>query len=200
MAIDVDNLGRSFARVKRALYLALTFITLVAGDGTGAIAEGRAQRVDEARRPLDAGLKTFLQGYLSDRFGPDETTRVALTAVDLGGDGVKELLVYVSGRNWCGSGGCVLLVVAPSGSAHRVLSRTTIAKLPIRVLSSRTNGWRDLAVWVQGGGIMTGYEAKLPFNGRSYASNPSNPPALPLQRETGRIVISADDVGEPLYP
>jgi hypothetical protein len=145
-------------------------------------------------------LKTFLQGHLSDRFGPDETTRVAIAAVDLGGDGVKEFLVYVSGRDWCGSGGCVLIVVAPSGSAYRVISRITIAKRPIRVLSSRTNGWRDLAVWVQGGGIITGYEARLPFNGHSYASNPSMPPAQRLRRATGRIVISSDDAGEPLYP
>jgi len=200
VGIDADDLERPFAWVRRALYLALTFVALFPGRAPGTIEGDFAKRDDEARGHLDAGLKTFLQGYLSDPFGPDETTRVSFSAVDLSGGGVKEVLVYVSGRNWCGSGGCVLLVVAPPGSAHRVLSRITIARPPIRVLSSRTHGWRDLAVWVRGGGIITGYEAKLPFNGRSYASNPSMPPALPLQRETGTVVISPNDAGEQLYP
>lgn len=108
--------------------------------------------------------------------------------------------MYVEGRNWCGTGGCLTLVLKQFGSSYRVVTRITIARTPIRVLASKSNGWQDLGVWVQGGGIQPGYEAGLRFDGTRYPGNPSVPPALHLTgKEPGEIVIPKSKEGTLLY-
>jgi hypothetical protein len=77
-----------------------------------------------------------------------------------------------------------------NGTSYKVISHTTIVRLPIRALRTRTNGWRDIGVFVQGGGIQPGYEAALPFDGAKYPSNPTVPPARRLSKEVaGEVLI-----------
>jgi len=81
-----------------------------------------------------------------------------------------------------------------------LITPTRRTQLPIRVLSTKTNGWHDLGVGVAGGGIQPGYEARLRFDGRTYPSNPTVPPAQELKAKVeGKIVIPADATGTPLY-
>lgn len=136
-------------------------------------------------------IEKFLRKYLRDpQFGNDKTTQYSVAVVKLDDNPKDEIVVYVSSANWCGSGGCLLLVLQPKGSSYEVIGRTTIVRLPIRVLHTSTNGWRDIGVWVQGGGIQPGYEAALPFNGKKYPSNPSVPPARRLTKEiAGEVLI-----------
>jgi hypothetical protein len=89
----------------------------------------------------------------------------------------KRKIVYVSGQGWCGSGGCTMLILEPTESAFKVLGRVTIVQLPIRLLPSVNDGHPDIGVSVQGGGVQSGYEAVLSFDGKSYPRNPSMPPA-----------------------
>ena len=92
-------------------------------------------------------------------------------------------------QSWCGTGGCTTLILAPRDSGYELVTKITITRRPIRVLDSKTNGWRDLSVIVGGGGISP-YEAKLPFDGKTYPSNPSMPPALRIDAETaGKVVL-----------
>ncbi len=145
-------------------------------------------------------LKRFLQGYFGGRF-EDRTTRYAAAFVDLNGDGVKEVIVHVTGRAWCGSGGCNTYVLAPKGSSYAVVTRMTVTRPPIRVLTTRSHGWLDLAVFVAGGGILPGYEAVLRFDGSTYPTNPTMPPAQPLARAvSGRVVVPLAEEGKALYP
>jgi hypothetical protein len=65
----------------------------------------------------------------------------------------------------------------------------SIVQLPIRLLPTSTRGWRDIGVTVAGGGINPGYMARLRFDGRRYPSNPSVPPAIPMRRTTGKVLI-----------
>ncbi len=66
-----------------------------------------------------------------------------------------------------------------------------MTRLPIKVLSTFTNGMPDLAVTVCGGGILECYEAVLPFDGSRYPSNPTVAPARKLETGTdGEVVIS----------
>jgi hypothetical protein len=147
-------------------------------------------------------LKAFLQDYLksgSNEF--DKTTRYSAAFADLSGGDAPEVVVYVSGRAWCGSGGCSMLILRPDGASFRVTTRTTIARPPIRVLQTTTNGWHDVGVWVQGGGIQPGYTAVFSFNGESYASTPSVPPARQSTGVPGgEILISKSEEGLLLYP
>lgn len=146
-------------------------------------------------------LRTFLRDYLEHAHaGKDMTTRYFSALVDLKNDGTQEFIVYVTGQKWCGSGGCRMLVLAPKGASFKVVGETTVTHLPIRELATKSNGWHDIGVWVQGGGIQPGYEAELPFAGDKYPSNPSIPPARRLEGNVvGEVVVPTTAVGKPLY-
>ena len=148
--------------------------------------------------------ETTLKKFLQQFEGPPpsgSTTKFISAFVDLNGDGKQDVIAYLLGPKWCGSGGCTMLVLAPQGSSYQVITRITITRPPIRVLDTKTNGWHDLSVQVGGGGISEGYDAKLAFNGKKYPSNPTVLPARKLQdKATGDIVIPSIDNAVPLYP
>ncbi|MGA2235940.1 MAG: hypothetical protein ABSG23_10750 [Terriglobales bacterium] len=148
-------------------------------------------------------LTEFLQSYLGELYPPFEQqgeTRYSSAFVDLKDDGTKEVIVYLSGRGWCGTGGCNMLILAPEGTSYRVVTKITITRLPIRVLTTKSNGWHDISVVVAGGGIQPGYEAELSFDGKTYPSNPSVPPAHPLNGKVrGKIVVPVTAKDKPLH-
>jgi hypothetical protein len=175
-----------------ALLIAVLAVCVALAGGCPAQSTARSSAKEES-------LKKFLQSY-SGSSADNKTTRYAAAFVDLKDDGKQQAIVYLIGPRWCGSGGCSSLVLLPVGSSYKVVTKTTITQLPIRILSTKTNGWHDLGVWVQGGGIQPGYEARLKFNGKKYPSNPSVPPAQRLQKGTeGKVVIPDDTKGSPLY-
>src|SRR5579862_8571337 len=126
-----------------------------------------------------ASLRMFLQKY-TETPANDKNTSYFAADVNLN---AKEVIVYLVGADWCGSGGCATLVLAPSGLSYRVVTKLTVARPPIRVLAETSNGWHNIGVWVSGGGVSNGYEAVLRFNGKTYPSNPTLPPA---QRSDGK--------------
>jgi hypothetical protein len=127
----------------------------------------------------------------SDKTPPGET-RYADAFIDLNGDGVEEVVIYLDGRYWCGTGGCVTLVLRRTGESYRVICRAPATRPPIRVLRKRSHGWRTLTAWISGGGILTGYEAELAFDGRRYHISAA-PPSSPRLRGnlSGTVVIPA---------
>lgn len=159
-----------------------------------------SQQVSRLARPSEP-LKKFLQGHLSlgGDDTPDTTTRITAVSVKSDGGKSEEDIVYVSGDYWCGSGGCTMLILEPAGSSFKILGRETIVQLPIRVLRSMHNGHPDIGVYVQGGGILSGHEAVLAFNGKRYSSNPSMPPARKATVTQGKVVIGTTNDSVPLY-
>jgi hypothetical protein len=149
----------------------------------------------------EASLKDFLQNYLKKpALSEDKTTRYQFAAVRLKDGDKPQIIVYLTGRRLCGSGGCIALIISHNESAYQVLSKLTLVQLPIRVLSSKAGGWHDLGVWVQGGGIQAGHEAVLSFDGKGYPSNPTAPPARqPTENETGEVIVPATSQGHLLY-
>jgi hypothetical protein len=147
-------------------------------------------------------LHKFLLSYLGASDEDRANTRYLSATVDLNGDGQRENVVYLLGNDWCGSGGCTMLILTTQNAHYKVITRATITRLPIRLLSTRTNGWRDLAVTVAGGGILKAYEAKLTFNGRKYPGNPTVAPAVKLPANTPGTILIREDAGShaiPLY-
>ena len=168
------------------------------------VASNCAAQVRQAT-PTEAGsLRTFLQKLLGEPYPPferDGKTRYSAAFVDLNDDGVDELIVYVTGRAWCGTGGCQMLVMAPEGTSFRVVTGTTVTRTPIRMLATKSNGWHDISVLVTGGGIQLGYEAELSFDGTTYPSNPSMAPAHRLENEApGITLVSSTTNDVVLYP
>jgi hypothetical protein len=116
----------------------------------------------------EQALRLFLRGWADKRGWSDRldaegraSTRYVHAWVDLRHDGEEQAIVYIEGRNWCGSGGCIMLVLQPANASFRIVGSTTITRPPIRVLERVTRGWHDIGVWVTGGGIIPGYEAAL---------------------------------------
>lgn len=108
---------------------------------------------------------------------------------DLNGDGRKEVFVYITDQDSCGSGGCTLLVLSPRRNGFRAVARTTITQLPITLLPTSTRGWRDIGVSVAGGGITRPYMARLRYNGRRYPDNPTLLPHSPISGPAGKVLI-----------
>ena len=100
----------------------------------------------------EGALRRFLQNYVGSP-GSDEGkgTRYFAAFVHLRDDNTQHAIVYLTNDGWCGSGGCTTLILEPKGSTYRVITKVMTARPPIRVLSTKTNGWHDLAVRVQGG-------------------------------------------------
>lgn len=168
-----------------------------------AICSGQSQPEEHKFFSADkAPLERFLKDYLKTSSQSDDiTTRYSIAFAELNGDGVQEAILYITGQSWCGSGGCPTLVLSRQGSTYRVVTRIPITRPPIRVLESTSKGWRNIGVWVQGGGIQPGYEAELRFDGKSYPRNPSTPPARKLTgRVAGKVVLTSAENGTPLYP
>lgn len=162
---------------------------------------GLAQTPHSPNSSQEQSLTNFLRGFLGDGpSGIDPTTRYVASFVDLNDDGMQDVIVYVSGRNWCGSGGCNMYVLAPKGASYELMAKTTITRLPIRVLASKSHGWHDISVMVQGGGVIQAFEARLSFDGRKYPSNPSVPPARRLtEPAVGTVVIPLSAKGKLLF-
>ena len=126
-------------------------------------------------------------------------TRYSVALVDLDGDKRPEALIYAMSTitgglqsDECGSGGCDLYVLSLTAAGYRQISDISITRPPIRVLPSITHGWHDLGIIVAGGGVINGYEARLRFDGQSYPTNPTVPPAVRLKTKIGRVVIAND--------
>lgn len=160
----------------------------------------------QPRTPQMDSLRSFLQNYLKIK-GPrklvapyNQTTRYSYSKVDLSNKASDEIIVYVTGRAFCGSGGCDLLILQKNGSSFSVISKSSVAHLPIRVLPSKTNGWHDIGIWVEGGGILPGHVAALKFNGQKYPSNPTTvPTGGSTEAKAGGTIVPLERPGALLY-
>ena len=137
---------------------------------------------------------------MSDRNDGDlQNLRYGYALVDLNGDGNDEAIVWARDAQLCGSGGCNLDVFVHRSSGWKLFSSTTITRPPIKVLSTRTHGWRDLAIWQAGGGIQRPYEARLTFSGKSYriVGSERTGRRMPTSMQ-GQIIITEADIS--LFP
>lgn len=158
------------------------------------VAKAASPTAENTAGPLKAFLRTYLRAT-AVRGDVVHKTRYAVAWKDLNRDGGPEAIVYLMGDEWCGSGGCTLLVLEQSGHGFKVRGRVTISMAPIGILPSAHHGWRDLVV---AGGDWPG-PAVLPFRGARYASNPTLPPARRLGRhEAAEVLIRAEEKGEDL--
>ena len=87
-------------------------------------------------------------------------------------------LAYLFGSQFCGSGGCTMLVLRESEKGYQVISRISTIRETVVVSNQRSNGYPDLIAYTAGGGLPAAYR-RLRFNGTSYPTNATAEPALP---------------------
>ena len=190
-----DSVDGMFVRswLIRGISLAAGFLLLV-----GALSAQPQRQVTSSK---ESSLREFLRDFSrTSTSARDDRTRYSSAFVDLNDDGKPEAIVYLAGRGWCGTGGCTTLILASTKSSYKVVSEITVTRPPIRVLDSKSKGWHDISVRVQGGGLQSGYEARLSFDGETYPSNPSLPPSQRLLKNiAGQVVVHLAAEGTPLY-
>jgi hypothetical protein len=159
------------------------------------------QQGDASSNNPSEALKAFLRSYLNPQQKDEikDTTQITVVSVKTEDKAGEEQVVYVSGRGWCGTSGCTMLIVEPFQSSFKVLGVEPGVQLPIRLLPSMKYKHPDIGVYVSGGGIEFPYEAVLSFNGTNYPDNSVLPPARKIKGVEGKKIITTTKNSVPLY-
>jgi hypothetical protein len=173
-----------------ALAALLAACLLAACGGRDADTDASAEPAASAAAPADNATRArnALAEFLAER-DIREVPEHRDAFVDLDGDGRDDLLMLLDDPNWCGSGGCTLLVFHNQPDGFRLVTETSVTRPPIAVSNQRHSGWHDLLVNVGGGGLESGTVA-LQHDGTGYPPDPSvmailAPDAVP----SARVVI-----------
>ncbi len=139
-----------------------------------------------ALRAQDAppGLTEAVQAYVAQK-GIHERPQFRYALAHLDGDSRTDAIVLLLGGNWCGSGGCTMLVLRAAGNGFTLISESTITNEPIRVSPEKSHGWKTLIVFAKGKG-----DVLMRFNGTRYPLNPSlQPKATAAQERAAQVVM-----------
>ncbi len=97
----------------------------------------------------------------------------------------------------CGTGGCSAVIFKVENGEYKTLSRFSLVRNPVIISNSKTNGYKDIIMYVAGGGIES-FFANLKYNGTTYPLNPSIEPKLELGTKVEGIAILSDDISKSL--
>jgi len=112
-----------------------------------------------------------IKKYLKSNYGDaSETSRHFIyNAVDLNNDGKDEYLVELIGGDWCGSGGCTVLILDKN---FKLNTRMTVVNDPVYIGApggkETTKGYLNIYIQNKDGSV-----AKMAWNGNKYPSNPT---------------------------
>lgn len=144
-----------------------------------------ADTTDQRSDDLYAAISQYVRpiGLEWDR----RATRIAW--VDVTRDGREDALVYLGGADWCGSGGCTLLVFeqmdpidAQEFGRFRPAAEISLMSGPVMVVRSR-GYWSDLVVGSPRGPM------RLRFDGETYPRSPAAGEPIRGRMPRGRLVF-----------
>ena len=162
------------------MILKLTVLTIVLSFGCLAVS---------AQAKLESTLENQLRNMYSD---DDGEVRYFHKSFDLNGDGKPEVIVHVVGPGACGTGGCATHVFAKLGASYKLISTIALSRPLVIAALGCSHGWRNLIVFVAGGGNVHGYYAELRFNGKTYPHNPTLKPAKRISDKPRGTVLIKD--------
>ncbi len=157
---------------KQLLVVALAGLFLAGCQTTTALVPEKV----EATPQLQKAIHNYTKGAAAD---------YKVAYADLNNDGIQDSIVLLEGTEWCGSGGCTMLVYEglPSGD-YKLASSSTVASAPIYVLEQTSKGWSDLSVYSTGKG-----QVVMKWGGSGYPANPSLQPTLIIDNKTVKPAI-----------
>lgn len=119
-------------------------------------------------------------------FTKSDATQYEVAYADLNQDGINDGIVLLEGMDWCGSGGCTMLVFEGLADGDfKLKSKSTVVSAPIYILEKSTDGWSDLSVYSRGKG-----QVMMKWGGSNYPSNPSLQPTLVIDSKVVKPAIS----------
>ncbi|MGL6170681.1 MAG: COG3650 family protein [Vibrio sp.] len=145
-----------------------------------------AQQIS-GRADYRADVDQAIRRYFALHQTATDDTQYRWLEYDLNGDEQPELLVQL---DWCGTGGCTLLIFEQHQQQWRFNSRMTLVQNPIRLGQQTHHGWRDLMLSVSGGGAKPAVH-RLQYNGISYPLNPSVAPEAEAE-QISQVLLFAD--------
>ena len=111
--------------------------------------------------------------------------------IDLNDDRQPETFVYVVGFPVCGSGGCSGALFTKENNEYKLVTTFSLVRSPVIIQDEKTNGWKNIIMYVSGGGIKGAYKL-LRFDGKTYPSNPSVQPDVQPGKIRGMGIINDD--------
>jgi len=138
-------------------------------------------KAEETKNKLDLSKVTYMNSEtqpdpkLEEAFskvydlekGKDQITYY-YNRIDLNDDQVPETFVFLVGPYVCGTGGCSGLIFTQD---YDLISKFSLVRNPIIIRNKKTNGWKNIVMYVAGGGMEPSYK-ELKFNGNAYPLNP----------------------------
>ncbi|QHE50745.1 hypothetical protein [Pontibacillus sp. HMF3514] len=132
--------------------------------------------------------QAFSKAYDLEK-GKDQITYY-YNRIDLNDDQVPETFVFLVGPYVCGTGGCSGLIFTQD---YDLISKFSLVRNPVIIRKKKTNGWKNIVMYVAGGGMEPRYK-ELKFNGNAYPLNPSIQPDVQDKQIEGIGIIN-DELG-----
>lgn len=123
----------------------------------------------------------------------ENKVRYYFNRVQLNNNIEPETFVYLIGPEFCGTGGCSAAIFTCESGQYKLLSKFTLVNNPVLITNNFTNGYRDIIMYVSGGGIKESYRI-MKFNGSNYPENPSVQPKIESRTKLIGPAIISDDV------
>lgn len=119
-------------------------------------------------------LLSAVRSYVLPLDADWDSTAVRVAWTDLNGDTLEDALVYLTDRDWCGSGGCTVMVFeamdeidAEEMGSYRPAAEISLMHGPVHVAKTRRGAWSDLIVEDEAGLLR-----RLVFDGETYPQSP----------------------------
>lgn len=174
---------------KQLLALAALPFFAACGAPEPAVEETGAETAETVEQVVEAPeLPVDMAALLDAEFADFGTLTYYAGSVDLNGDGVDEWMAYVAGPGACGTGGCPMRIFQRTDDGIETKGQLSVVQLPVGVFETSTDGWRDLAVTIGGGGAQYAV-VKVPYTDPVYSSNPTVSPAMPSEDEFTTVVV-----------
>jgi hypothetical protein len=120
-----------------------------------------------------------------------DRVRYLYNYIDLNGDGIPEVFVYLIGDKLCGNEGCSVAIFKSTPQGYQMLSKISPVFQPIVVSTGKSNGYKDLIVYVSGGGTNPFY-AKLKYQQFGYPARPTLQNKVPENATVEGTLLFAD--------
>lgn len=152
---------------------------------------------------LEAAVLAATSGYTKAVVaagGTADPARYIHGRADLNGDGRAEVLVFLMGSFFCGTGGCNLMLFTEDKGRYTLVKDFPISRPPVIVSPQRTRGWNDLIRVESGGGAAPTY-VRHSFDGKTYVEA-GRVPFGDVPPEGRRLLAGelGPKVGAPLMP
>lgn len=125
--------------------------------------------------------------------------RYIYSRVDLNGDGRDEVLVYLLGSVFCGTGGCTMQVFTRAEDGYALVGNFPTSRTPVSVSAAKTGGWNDILRLESGGGMAPSY-VRHAFDGTQYVERGRTPGGTAPEGKRYLVGELTATTGIPLEP